>query len=390
MRMMAFCHYNANYFCVVCGQPWPGTPTSPPERTFRADCPGPTALVRDVTLCVHRGREARQVGCETCGGNVRVKVFACAVHGECSIEKPVGVQVCRSCVDHEWPANMIQTSFVINLDRRADKWQAFQARCPAALKPTIKRFSACDYQRLPPPRWWTSGGGAWGCYRSHFQIVEQVLNTNAGPTLLLEDDAIPVDDFDRRLAEYLAALPDDWGLAYLGGQLLWINKHPPKRINDKVYRPFNVNRTHAYMIRPGKVLEEVYRHLADTEHWARGHHVDHHLGLYHQIAEQGIYCPAEWLFHQAAGRSDVNGREKVYEQWPAAISTDGHIYYSRDPTKCAQDIRITAIINQSLRVDLGVLKARIMRYRQLNPAENLILPYHERLLAAFPEAICIE
>ncbi len=47
--------------------------------------------------CIHRGPELGQVGCETCGGNVRVKKFACSVRGECTIDKDVGVARCTAC-----------------------------------------------------------------------------------------------------------------------------------------------------------------------------------------------------------------------------------------------------------------------------------------------------
>ncbi len=45
------------------------------------------------------------------------------------------------------------------------------------------------------------------------------------------------------LKAYVRELPEDWGLAYLGGQHLYAAKHPPKKISDRVYRPYNVNRT---------------------------------------------------------------------------------------------------------------------------------------------------
>jgi hypothetical protein len=46
--------------------------------------------------CVHLGEPTgRTVGCETCTGNISLKVLACAVHGECTVGKRVdGVACC--------------------------------------------------------------------------------------------------------------------------------------------------------------------------------------------------------------------------------------------------------------------------------------------------------
>jgi len=51
--------------------------------------------------CTHLGGELRRVLCKSCRSTVRIKVMNCAVHGECTVRKPVpGVSaVCRSCTD---------------------------------------------------------------------------------------------------------------------------------------------------------------------------------------------------------------------------------------------------------------------------------------------------
>lgn len=39
--------------------------------------------------CTHQGPELGTIGCRTCQGNVRIKVFACARHGCCTIQQPL-------------------------------------------------------------------------------------------------------------------------------------------------------------------------------------------------------------------------------------------------------------------------------------------------------------
>lgn len=201
---------------------------------------------------------------------------------------------------------VFDSTYVINLDRRPERWQAFCESWPHdwPYSPPV-RVSAVDSQLCPAPSWWTPGQGAWGCLRSHLMLIEQSLNRGDNCVLILEDDAVPCEDFLPRLRSYLEALPDDWGMAYLGGQLLYEKTHPPVRVNEWCYRPFNVNRTHAYALR-GETMRRVYQHLCAKD-WARAHHVDHHLGKYHG-KNVGVYCPREWLLGQREGKSDISSK----------------------------------------------------------------------------------
>lgn len=57
-----------------------------------------------LLACIHRGPELRQEPCETCGGGIRIKVFACAVHTECQLDdKIVGLKYCGVCEDRRSP-----------------------------------------------------------------------------------------------------------------------------------------------------------------------------------------------------------------------------------------------------------------------------------------------
>lgn len=50
--------------------------------------------------CVHRGAETRRITCATCRGNVKSKVFACDLHGECVVanrQARDGLLACESC-----------------------------------------------------------------------------------------------------------------------------------------------------------------------------------------------------------------------------------------------------------------------------------------------------
>ena len=55
---------------------------------------------RPLSSCRHRGGELREQVCQTCAGSVRLKVFQCALHGECTTHKALpGVPCCTTCDD---------------------------------------------------------------------------------------------------------------------------------------------------------------------------------------------------------------------------------------------------------------------------------------------------
>lgn len=62
--------------------------------------------------CIHKGDQIDSVPCKSCVGNVNVKVFACAVHGRCTVARRVhrDTPVCANCRDHKPVTTSIEKS----------------------------------------------------------------------------------------------------------------------------------------------------------------------------------------------------------------------------------------------------------------------------------------
>jgi hypothetical protein len=173
---------------------------------------------------------------------------------------------------------IVERCFLMNLDRRGDRLRDWMKQLPQPWPfPQPERFAAVDGRHIATPPQWRAGNGAWGCYRSHCLILEKCLLEGIDSYVVFEDDAGFGEDFRERLQEYVNELPADWGLAYLGGQHLYAGKHPPHKVSERVYRPYNVNRTHAFMVRGRDNMKALYRHLHWND-WHTKHHIDHHLG----------------------------------------------------------------------------------------------------------------
>jgi GR25 family glycosyltransferase involved in LPS biosynthesis len=199
---------------------------------------------------------------------------------------------------------MFEKRFVINLPFKTDRLEKFQSDVPK-LFGDIQVWPAVHGDSIRHPDWWQSGAGAWGCYRSHLQILEHCYQQGIESYLVFEDDALFLKNFESEYAAFIQELPDDWEMIYLGGQLLHEIQHPPQQVSERVYVPYNVNRTHAFAVHK-RGYETVYKHLHDV--MQPREHIDHHLGRLHESGRLKLYCPNKWLVGQDGGASNISGQ----------------------------------------------------------------------------------
>ena len=225
----------------------------------------------------------------------------------------------------KWNMNLdsiFERVYTVNLSRRKSRWDLFKQRLPSDWPfREPERYLATDGGLVSPPSWWREGSGAWGCYRSHMRILEDCLNHRIDSVLIMEDDASCEANFRAKSECFFSHLPSDWSWIYLGGQHIQEDQGLPYRINDWVYKPFNVNRCHCYGFRGRDSIEMVYRHLNDVSGWTSLHHIDHHLGELHKRRPKGLYVPREWLVAQSAGESDICGANLGRRLFPSAEET---------------------------------------------------------------------
>lgn len=122
---------------------------------------------------------------------------------------------------------------VINLDRRTDRMEKIDDQLKE-LGIEYERFSAYDAQELKIDP-------IQACRQSHLQVLEE----SEGLTLILEDDALFMENFNERFAEFIENLPADWDIFYLGAVLL-----NSQHCNHMMVRAMDTSSTHAYCINP--------------------------------------------------------------------------------------------------------------------------------------------
>jgi GR25 family glycosyltransferase involved in LPS biosynthesis len=176
---------------------------------------------------------------------------------------------------------------VINLDKRTDRLEKISKQLDE-LGIVFERFSAIDGTGKDPI---TAGT------MSHTQVWKKYQGLKV---LILEDDALFVDNFNEKFAEVIQTLPSDWDIFYLGalvapttGKIIKVNEHWYKQIVS--------TGTQAYCLKPGK-MDYFYNRLKDYE-W----YID--IGLRLEAVSNNCYITQPNLVTQYPGYSDLRLKE---------------------------------------------------------------------------------
>jgi glycosyl transferase family 25 len=120
-------------------------------------------------------------------------------------------------------------TFVVNLERRPDRWDKFQSTFTGIRSLECTRYPAVDgstlvstvqLQQIFDGNDYNMRRGMVGCALSHIQLYIDFLQTDACVYCILEDDITFVPDFDAKLAHVYDQLKDfDWDMLYLGHHL---------------------------------------------------------------------------------------------------------------------------------------------------------------------------
>jgi GR25 family glycosyltransferase involved in LPS biosynthesis len=193
--------------------------------------------------------------------------------------------------------NFFDHIYVINLDKRPDRWQTIQKQLNLANITKAIRFPGIAKQ----PGW-------AGCYESHLAVLQKIRDIGARNALILEDDAELYSDWQLNWRLGKRQVKADWDMLYLGYNLDPVAvTEPPQFVTSNMLLLNDALTTHAYAVNQ-KCLKELITYVESNI--GSGIPIDvvyaRHFG---HIKAYGIY---PMLFHQAAGMSDILGCESNF------------------------------------------------------------------------------
>jgi glycosyl transferase, family 25 len=193
---------------------------------------------------------------------------------------------------------------VINLARRADRWETLCRRMNAAGLTRLIKAPAIDGMHLPEAQIAALMGAhgrnideaprshlsltrpAVGCFLSHLAIWRRLIDANLPRALILEDDAAPTATCSgEKLQSALASIPDDAGLVFPG--LIIMGGLADRSTVSGLARIYYFNGTFAYLVTPA-MCQRLLRHLLPLRS-----HIDHQMSRL--LVEQRHALPAYYM-----------------------------------------------------------------------------------------------
>ncbi len=224
---------------------------------------------------------------------------------------------CKSCSQRQPLLTFFDRVAVVNLRRRPDRLHSLQEELRLKGWPfaTPEVVDAVDGNVVPAPPGFVSGGGAWGCLRSHTGVLERAIQDGVKALLVIEDDLALRYSFAADAAAFLSNVPADWEMLLLGGQFVGRDGSQVKQVvSPGVLRVAGVERTHCYAVR-GRALRELYRAWCGATR-----HCDHVMGPLQR--NWNCYAPDPFLAGQARGKSDISGADNPLKFWQPPLGTE--------------------------------------------------------------------
>ena len=132
----------------------------------------------------------------------------------------------------------------INLDRRPERWTDMCAKFERSGIRDVQRFAAIDGRQVVVPGNWLDSAGAYGCLRSHLDVIEKARKLGWQNVLIFEDDAALDPRFSDNFKAYFPQLPPNWDMLHFGAN----HMAAPIEISRNVLRITSANSTFAYAL----------------------------------------------------------------------------------------------------------------------------------------------
>ena len=134
--------------------------------------------------------------------------------------------------------------FCINLDRRPESWEQMRSKFERCGVHGVQRFAAVDGQQAIVPPNWSDSPGAYGCLRSHLEVIKEARRLGWPNVLIFEDDAALDPELSRKFSSYFQQVPADWKMLHFGVN----HMAEPTRVSANVVRITSANSTFAYAL----------------------------------------------------------------------------------------------------------------------------------------------
>jgi len=207
--------------------------------------------------------------------------------------------------------------FVINLEKRKDRWKDISSNLDKFKITNYERFNACSVDNLQdedPNNYknFRENGvkkhgkkyinGALGCKKSHIEIIKLAKNRKYEKILILEDDILIRDVFDQTINiihKEIEDLKENFDIILFTGN----HQIQPKKSTEHLYRISETYATMAYTLN-----HNLYDYILDTA-VSSGLEIDVYYTKF-IYSNKNSYCVIPHVFGHVGGYSDISNKDR--------------------------------------------------------------------------------
>jgi GR25 family glycosyltransferase involved in LPS biosynthesis len=147
--------------------------------------------------------------------------------------------------------------------------------------------------------------GNLGLVKTYLNIFDSINNEEENNFLFIEDDCVFVEDFNKKLSEYINSLPDDWDMLYFGANHNYHVGGKTELVNEKVIKLNNSYSSHCVLLKK-HVLKELINTIKNMD-------IELDVALSKLQKKYNAYSSKEKLTTQLPGFSDIENRVVDYD-----------------------------------------------------------------------------
>ena len=134
-------------------------------------------------------------------------------------------------------------TYIVNLDRRPDRWETFVKNAKDVEFLNYERFSAVDgkmiknssqLQQIFESNDYYMRRGMVGCLLSHVKIYTELINSEYDYFTVLEDDVEFTPDFKNKYDNIFTQVNKNWDLIFLGHHVRDTRRQQDELVKDKI------------------------------------------------------------------------------------------------------------------------------------------------------------
>ena len=198
--------------------------------------------------------------------------------------------------------NLSNSIYVINLKERLDRKEHVEYELKKIDCENYILFEGVNGKSVENPTRMPSG--MFGLIKTYLNMYNDWKKNPQENILIIEDDCVFVDGFNKKLEEYISNVPNDWDMLYFGANHNYHMGEKTITINEKCIKLNNSYSAHCVLIKPHVFEELIFGIQTFT--------IENDVMMANLQKKYNAYSSSEALTTQLVSYSDIQNKVMDY------------------------------------------------------------------------------